>query len=98
MNPHGAVGEIISVRLPEIMVKGPSGNEAVVLISSTTSIREMRNEASTSVLSVGQQVVTIGTPDEQGVIHAAFIRVIPLPPTAPPSRVLVSSSTSQVIK
>ncbi|MEI8328093.1 MAG: hypothetical protein WCG02_03065 [Candidatus Taylorbacteria bacterium] len=77
INPHGAIGEIIHVELPNIMVKGPSGNEAIILISSTTIIRNLRNEASTSDLNDGAQIVTIGTPDEQGQIHATFIRVVP---------------------
>jgi hypothetical protein len=79
VNSHGAIGEIISVQLPVIMVKGPSGNEAIVLISSATSIRNMRNLASTSDLKVGSQIVTIGTPDEQGRIDATFIRLVPAP-------------------
>lgn len=79
INPHGAIGEIISVQLPIIMVKGPSGNEAMVLISSTTSIRNMRNLASTSDLKIGSQIVTIGTPDEHGRIDATFIRLVPAP-------------------
>ena len=77
MNPHGAIGEIISVQLPEMMVKGSSGNEVIILIGSTTSIRSMRNQASTSDLVAGEQVVTIGVPDENGQIQAAFIRIIP---------------------
>ena len=77
MNPHGAIGEIISVHLPQIMVQEQSGNEAIVLISSTTSIRSMRDQASTSALTIGEQIVTIGTPDEQGQIHATLIRIMP---------------------
>jgi hypothetical protein len=88
MNPHGAIGEIISVQLPVVMVKGPSGNEAIVLIGSTTSIRNMRNVASTSDLKVGSQIITIGMPDVQGRIDATFIRLVS--PQLPP----YSSSSS----
>ncbi len=91
MNAHGAIGEIISVRLPQIMVKEPSGNEAIILISSTTPIRSMRNQASTSDLTIGAEIVTIGIPDEQGQIHATFIRVVP---PARPRTVSPTTSTS----
>ncbi|MEI6305029.1 MAG: hypothetical protein WCP09_03390 [Candidatus Taylorbacteria bacterium] len=77
MNPHGAIGEVISVKLPLVMVKGPSGNEAIILIGSTTSIRSMRNQASTSDIRIGEQLVTVGTPDDQGQIHATLIRIMP---------------------
>ena len=79
MNPHGAIGEIISVKLPKIMVKGPSDDEEIILVSGMTSIRNMRSAATSSDLKVGQQVVVIGTPDDQGEIQATLIRVIPLP-------------------
>ncbi len=93
MNPHGAIGEIISIKLPVIMVKEPSGNEAIILLSTSTSIRNMHDQASSSDLFVGEQIVTIGTPDEQGQIHASFVRVVPLfPPAINPA----TSSTSSL--
>jgi hypothetical protein len=92
MNPHGTIGEIISIQLPEIMVKGSSGNETIVLIASTTSIRNMRNQASASDLKIGMQIVTVGTPDEQGQIHATFIRIIPI---KQPANFGESSSSNQ---
>lgn len=76
-NPHGAIGEVISVQFPTLMIKGPSGNEAIVLIGSTTSIRNMRNQASTSDIKIGDQIVTVGDPDEQGQIRATLIRIMP---------------------
>lgn len=83
MNPHGAIGEIISIQLPQIMVKGPSGNEVIVLMGTTTSIRNMRQEVSTSDLQLGQHIVTVGSPDEEGQIHATLIRIVPSPQVAP---------------
>jgi hypothetical protein len=88
MNPHGAIGEIISIKIPEFMVKGPSGDEEIVLLSATTSIRNLRTAATSSDLTVGQQVVVIGAPDEKGQIHASFVRIIPIRPApfTPPSQ------------
>jgi len=77
INPHGSVGEILSIRLPLIVVKGISGDEDFILISTSTSIRKLRGAASTSDFVVGGQIVTIGSPDERGQIHASFIRLIP---------------------
>ena len=75
MNPHGAIGEIISIKLPSIMVKGPSGDEEVITIASSTSIRLNRDNLSPTNLKIGQHIVTIGSPDDNGQINATFIRV-----------------------
>lgn len=79
-DPHGVFGRIVSVRLPEILVKGPSSVEQTVEISPTTTIRSMHSNASTSDLVIGGQVTIIGEPRGNGTIRANFIRLIPVPP------------------
>lgn len=92
VNPHGAVGEIISMNLPVIMIKGPRMAEETVLINTGTTIRNFRQMASTSDLTVGKSVIVIGAPNEKGEIEASLIRIIPAPPfsfatpTATPTR------------
>lgn len=85
VNPHGALGEIVKVNLPQILVKGQTSAEQVIVVGSSTIIKEMRNVASTSDLVSGAQVIVIGRPDGKGGVDAAFIRIVPPPPPPPPS-------------
>ena len=79
-NPHGTMGEIISIHMPVIMIKGSNNAEQVVIISSSTIIRLLHNIASTSAIQSGQFGVVIGEPDNRGEIQASFIRIVPPPP------------------
>ena len=80
INPHGAVGDIVSVRLPGMMIKGPNSAEQVVTISPTTTVRFIHSVASTSDLTPGSQVIVIGEPQGNGSIDATFIRIMPASP------------------
>ena len=94
INPHGTVGEIISIHLPDIMVKGVGTAEQIVTISPTTTvIRSMHDVASTTVLKTGMQVVVIGSPDDDGRIHATFVRIMPPRPNLPPQATASMSPT-----
>jgi hypothetical protein len=77
VNPHGAVGEIISIRLPSILVKRSSGAEEVINIGPMTSIRNLRLVASTSDLALHKQVIVIGEANDSGQIDASLIRILP---------------------
>jgi len=78
-NPHGAMGQIISVNFPLLMIKGPESAEQVVIISSSTTIRLLHGMASTSDIKAGQFAISIGEPNDKGEIQASFIRIIPAP-------------------
>jgi len=84
-NSHGTVGEIIKVTLPAIMVKSSHSAEQVVNISSSTIIRSMYATASTSDLVIGDRVVIIGAPNQNGSIDAAFVRILPSASTSAPT-------------
>jgi len=77
MNPHGAIGQIVSIKLPLMMIKGPNTAEQIVIIGSSTTLRMMRGTASTSDIKVGDFVTAIGEPNDRGEIQASFIRIIP---------------------
>jgi hypothetical protein len=82
-NPHGTIGQVVSVRLPEVMIKGRDTPEQIVVIGPTTAIRRFHEIGTTTDLSTGQQVIVIGSPDDKGQIQASFIRIMPpLPGTA----------------
>lgn len=80
VNPHGSIGQIISVRYPVVMIKGQGSAEQMVIIGSTTVIRFMHGIASTSTIQAGEYAVAIGEPNNQGEIQASFIRIVPPPP------------------
>ncbi len=92
-NTHGAVGEIISLQLPNIVIKGTAEVEKSVIIDDKTNIRQMSGAATTSDLEVGKSVVVIGDPDDSGIIHASLIRITPPQPTVLPGQ-NISSSTN----
>jgi hypothetical protein len=76
---HGAIGEIISLNLPQLIVTGPDNLEKTVLISTSTIIRQFQTNIQSSELKVGDFVVVLGNPNENGQIEAKLIRVMPNP-------------------
>ena len=88
-NAHGAIGKIIKIELPTIIVQDQKDNtEKVVLINDDTQIQKMMTNIKMGDLSVDDYVVVIGSPDDQGQIEAKFIRVMPMgmplnPPQTP---------------
>lgn len=76
---YGAVGEIVSINLPQIIVSGPDNIEKTVTVSTTTSIRRFRDEIQASELVAGEFVVILGNPNESGQIEANLVRIMPAP-------------------
>ncbi|MEI8174754.1 MAG: hypothetical protein WCG28_02265 [bacterium] len=77
-NSHGAIGKIIKIELPTIIVQDKDNTEKVILIKNDTEIQKMKTNIQTTDLSINDFIVVIGTPDSQGQIEAKFIRVMPL--------------------
>lgn len=77
---HGAVGEIVSLALPTIVVSGPDKLEMTIVLDEETVVRRFREEIQAADLKVGDHIVTLGEPDEEGRILAKLIRVLPPPP------------------
>lgn len=82
---HGAVGKIVSINLPTIVVASPDNVEKTINISNDTLIRQFRDTLGPKDLKVGDYVVILGevpnpnnTPE--GVVNAKLIRLIPPPP------------------
>lgn len=78
-NAHGAVGKIIKIELPTIIVQDKDNTEKVILTKEDTRIQKMRNEIKTTDLVLGDFVVVIGSPNTEGQIEAKLIRVMPAP-------------------
>jgi hypothetical protein len=80
---NGAVGKIVSINLPTIVVASPDNIEKTINISDNTLIRQFRDTLNAKDLTVGEHVVVLGeisNPDN-GVIDAKLIRLIPPPPS-----------------
>jgi hypothetical protein len=75
-NPHGTAGSIVSVSLPTFVVAGPSEAERTVEVDAQTIIRKGTTLASTTDLVKGATVIVIGTPDDNGIIDAGFVRIM----------------------
>jgi len=79
-NAHGAIGKIIKVELPTIVVLDDKDNtEKVVLLDDKTEIREMRDSVKKENLKIDDHIVVIGTPNSSGQIEAKLIRLLPVP-------------------
>lgn len=75
--PNGIVGEIVSLQLPSIMIKGKTTAEEVIMVDAKTTVHKMREEATTTDLKIGDNIVVIGKPNSEGQIIASFIRILP---------------------
>jgi hypothetical protein len=76
-NANGAIGKIIKIELPTVIVQDKDNTEKVILTTESTQIQKMQSNITTSDLKLGDFVVVIGTPNTQGQIEAKFIRVMP---------------------
>jgi len=79
-NAHGAIGKIIKIELPTLIILDEKDNtEKVVLINEKTEIRRMRDSVKSNELKLDDHMVVIGTPNSSGQIEARLIRFLPAP-------------------
>lgn len=72
---HGNFGEIIEIKENEFVIKGKEDVEKVISITDKTIIQKERLKTKKEDLKVGNWVVVIGSPTEEGKIEAKFIRI-----------------------
>ncbi|HRZ30531.1 MAG TPA: hypothetical protein P5274_02610 [Candidatus Paceibacterota bacterium] len=77
---HGAVGEIIKVSLPTLIVSTPDNLEKTILLKEDTLIRHFREEVSSADLKSGDMVIVVGEPNQDSIIEAKLIRILPPAP------------------
>ena len=88
---HGVFGPVISVNDDNsVTVRDRDGVEKVVVILPDAAIRSGMKNVSFSSIALGQVIVVIGEPNDQGQIEAKFVRLMPpgvswVPPQCPPS-------------
>ena len=78
-NAHGAIGKIIKIEFPNIVVLDKDQTEKVVVIKDDTNILERRDKVTENSLVVDKFIIVIGNPNNQGQIEAKLIRIIPSP-------------------
>jgi hypothetical protein len=83
-NAHGAIGKIIKITLPTIIVQDRDNTEKVILIKNDTEIQKLKENITSNGLKIDNFIIVIGTPNEQGQIEAKFIRIMPLGMIVPP--------------
>ena len=77
---HGAVGKIIKIDLPTLIITGKDNIEKVILIKDDPKIRRFNEDIKPSDLKVDDFIVVIGTPNNQSQVEAKLIRIMPPPP------------------
>lgn len=82
-NAHGVAGEILSLSGDSLVIKGRDNQESTVRITDTTIINRGPDTIQQSDLKVGDKLVVVGKPGEDGVIGAHLVRVLPFDMPAP---------------
>jgi hypothetical protein len=79
ISAEGAAGKVLSVALPTFVVADRDNTEKVIAVGDGSDIRIFHDATSSGAIAPGQFVIVIGEPDENGEIHASFIRILPPP-------------------
>lgn len=82
-NSHGAVGKIISIKLPSIVVADKDGVEKTITISTSTDIKKFRDSIKAEDLKINDFVTIIGSPNDKAEVEARLIRIMPDPSSMP---------------
>lgn len=75
IDSHGIFGSVIKVDGNIIIVKGKDDIEKTILVSDETAIRKGREEFNALDLKIDEQIVVIGSPNDEGQIEAKLIRI-----------------------
>lgn len=95
---HGAIGKVLSVSLPTIVVE-EKNIEKVVRVSSSTVVRHFRDHIDITTIKPNDFIVVIGEPNNNSEVVAKFIRMLPPPPDVTgTNNTATSSATSSAIK
>lgn len=76
---HGAAGKVVSVASTTVVVSSRDNTEKIIHISKETLIKKFREEATLKDIVVGDFVVVVGNPNENGAIEAKLVRILPAP-------------------
>ena len=85
---HGAIGRVLSISLPTLIVEDKN-NEKVVLVAADTTARKGRERIEVTMIKPNDFIVVIGSPNEKQEIVAKFVRILP-----PPAEFTLKTSTA----
>ncbi|MBI4121582.1 MAG: hypothetical protein HY470_01320 [Candidatus Ryanbacteria bacterium] len=76
---HGTFGQIIKIDGNTVVVKGRNDVEKIIVVRDDAVITRFREKIALSDLSLADNIVVIGDPNDAGQIEAKLIRVLPPP-------------------
>jgi hypothetical protein len=76
-NANGVAGNISAISSSSLTIIDRNNNSQIININNQTVISSHRQNIKPSELKIGDDVVAIGSPDDQGRIIAKFIRIVP---------------------
>ncbi len=79
MNPFGNAGSVLSINGNMVVVKSNNNVEKIVLVGTSTVVREGGSDIDLSAVKIGDPIVVIGSPNASGQIEARFVRIFPAP-------------------
>ncbi|MEI8174360.1 MAG: hypothetical protein WCG28_00225 [bacterium] len=85
-NAHGAIGKVIKITLPTIIVQDRDNTEKVILTKNDTQIQKLKENITLNDLKIDDFIIVVGTPNQQGQIEAKFIRIMPFGMPIPPQQ------------
>lgn len=74
-NPHGVGGETLSISGDTIVIKDKNDQESSIRVSDATIINRGKETIALGDLVVGDKIVVVGKPQDDGVIAATLIRI-----------------------
>lgn len=74
---HGALGTIVRIDHPLLVVANKDGTEQTVRLNDSTLVRKNRETLSRDNLREGDFIVVVGAPNAEAEIDARFVRIMP---------------------
>ncbi len=78
-NSSGAIGKIVKIDLPTLMVENKDGIEKAILITDDTVIKKLRETVKPEELKIDDFVIVIGSPNDKAQVEAKIMRIMPNP-------------------
>jgi hypothetical protein len=95
---HGAIGRVVSISLPTLIVEDRN-MEKLIRVSSSTEVRKGHQKITVNEIMPNDFIVVFGSPNQSNEVEAKLIRTLPPPPgwSAPNISTTTVSSTTQNI-
>ncbi|MFH1393188.1 MAG: hypothetical protein ABIG73_02310 [Patescibacteria group bacterium] len=79
INANGVAGQIMKIDNSTLVIRGRDNVEKIVAVKDDTVINRLNETVKLNALKIGDFVVVIGEPNDDGQIDAKFLRTIPAP-------------------